>query len=181
MTKNKIYIKENKGYNMDEIDKVISIKVDFADPNTMMRIGYISSDDITLSESYTNLSLKIDDTKFSGYGKQEIKSDMEGDWYLFKNGDEYSFYRDDDNDDDNDDDDDDDLIGELKTKIEVYENVLHDINMFSSIVMSGDVMDKLISMINSWSYAHRQGNGMIDNNKLVEEWFMKLQNGDYKK
>ena len=71
-------------------------------------------------------------------------------------------------------------IEELKLKVKVYENILHDISMFSSITMDPVIMEKIIDMINSWSYAHRQGNGIIDNKKLVDKIFIKLKNGDYK-
>ena len=64
-----------------------------------------------------------------------------------------------------------------KKKIEVYERVLHNINMFAYVTMDHEAMDDLIRKICNWSYAHRVGNGMLTEKrqkKLIKEAFNKL-------
>jgi len=66
----------------------------------------------------------------------------------------------------------------------VYEQVLHDIQLFSSVIMDVNKMQKLISMIGSWSYAHRCGNGALteeEQNEMIEYEFKRLKNREYTK
>ena len=53
------------------------------------------------------------------------------------------------------------LSGKVTTveKIEMYEGLLHDIQLFAEVTMDNEKLKKLISNICSWSYAHRSGNG----------------------
>ena len=44
-------------------------------------------------------------------------------------------------------------------KIEMYEQLLHQIQMYAEVSMNPDKVGKLINNICNWSYAHRRGNG----------------------
>lgn len=62
-------------------------------------------------------------------------------------------------------------------KIRVYEQLLHDIQLYSTVVMDGKKVGKLIDNINSWSYAHRVGNGEYseeEQDAIVAKAFKKL-------
>lgn len=63
-------------------------------------------------------------------------------------------------------------------KIEMYEHLLHDIQLFAQVVMNGDKVQRLIHNICGWSYAHRQGNGEYTEEEqelLVAKHFWKLR------
>jgi len=65
-----------------------------------------------------------------------------------------------------------------KQKIEMYEQLLHDINTFAAIAMNPEMTSKLIGNICAWSYAHRQGNGEFsdrEQSKLVYDRFWNLR------
>lgn len=65
-----------------------------------------------------------------------------------------------------------------KEKVEVYESLLHRIQMHSSVTMNADALGELISLINSWSYAHRQGNGELsceDQQGLIDRAFNRIK------
>ncbi len=65
----------------------------------------------------------------------------------------------------------------LKQKIEIYERVLHALYTASSVTMDHEKVNKLLTNIGNWSYAHRQGNGEFsikEQQKLVENAFNKL-------
>lgn len=67
----------------------------------------------------------------------------------------------------------------LRQKVEMYEHLLHDIQMYSEVVMDGAKVAKLIDNINAWSYAHRQGNGELTEKQqqaLIDGTFAKLRN-----
>lgn len=56
-----------------------------------------------------------------------------------------------------------DMINEeldvLRKKVEVYETLLHKIQMHADVTMNVNKMRQLIRNICNWSYAHRCGNG----------------------
>ena len=63
-------------------------------------------------------------------------------------------------------------------KVYMYEGLLHDIQMFSAVVMDGQKVGKLIDNINSWSYAHRCGNGEHSEEEqqaIIDKAFKKLR------
>ena len=64
-----------------------------------------------------------------------------------------------------------------RQKIEMYEALLHNLQMASSVTMDSSRVSKLLDNICSWSYAHRMGNGELSDNQvasLVEQRFWKL-------
>jgi hypothetical protein len=66
----------------------------------------------------------------------------------------------------------------MKEKIEMYEGLLHDIQMYSQVAINHERLGQLISNINHWSYAHRCGNGENsekEQNKIIERNFKKLR------
>lgn len=48
-----------------------------------------------------------------------------------------------------------------RQKVEMYENLLHKIQMYYSVVMDSSKVKELLNNISGWSYAHRSGNGML--------------------
>jgi hypothetical protein len=63
-----------------------------------------------------------------------------------------------------------------KEKIEMYEKLLHDIDLSCSVGRT-DLLEILLGNINSWSYAHRCGNGEYsekEQNQLIYKKFWKL-------
>ena len=63
-------------------------------------------------------------------------------------------------------------------KIDMYESLLHDIQLFAAVVMDGEKVQRLINNICGWSYAHRQGNGEYSDEEqelLVSKHFWKLR------
>lgn len=74
-------------------------------------------------------------------------------------------------------------IKELQEKVEVYENMLHEIQMCSAVTMDGPALKHIIDIINGWSYAHRQGNGELSDEEqvaLVRKWFDRMKHRDWK-
>ena len=47
----------------------------------------------------------------------------------------------------------------LKEKVEVYEQLLHDLQLNYEVTMNGDKVKELLNKIAAWSYSHRAGNG----------------------
>ncbi len=54
-----------------------------------------------------------------------------------------------------------------KEKVEMYENLLHRIQMYYGVVDSKKVKN-LLDNISSWSYTHRSGNGMLSDEEQQE-------------
>ena len=50
-------------------------------------------------------------------------------------------------------------LAELREKVDVYEQLLHRIQMNAEVVMDHEIVGDLIKNICRWSYAHRCGNG----------------------
>ena len=71
-----------------------------------------------------------------------------------------------------------DGIGEIREKIEKYEGLLHDVQMYAEVVLRGDKVHELILNICRWSYAHRVGNGEIseeEQDRIIRKAFDKLR------
>jgi len=49
----------------------------------------------------------------------------------------------------------------LREKVEVYEQLLHDIQLHAEVTMRPDAVRALVGKICGWSYAHRSGNGEL--------------------
>jgi hypothetical protein len=50
-------------------------------------------------------------------------------------------------------------LRELREKVQVYEQLLHKIQMNAEVIMDHEVVGDLITNICRWSYSHRCGNG----------------------
>ncbi len=64
----------------------------------------------------------------------------------------------------------------LKQKVQMYEAFLHKINM-ACICMDNLAIQELVQNADAWSYAHRQGNGMLSEKEqqgLINDKFIKL-------
>jgi hypothetical protein len=48
---------------------------------------------------------------------------------------------------------------DLREKVEVYEQLMHELHFASSVSMSHERVMQLLEIISHWSYAHRCGNG----------------------
>jgi len=71
----------------------------------------------------------------------------------------------------------------MHNKIQVYERVFHDIQMFANVTLDRPALNHLISIICDWSYAHRQGNGELsdeEQQELIDYQFKKLETGEYR-
>jgi|CXWL01.1.fsa_nt_gi nicotinamide mononucleotide adenylyltransferase len=64
-----------------------------------------------------------------------------------------------------------------KEKVEVYERVLHDIQMYRSVAMDYDKLGELLDLICSWSYSHRSSDPMTDKRRrrMVSDAFRRLK------
>lgn len=56
----------------------------------------------------------------------------------------------------------------MKEKINVYESVLHRIQMLREVAMNKEALIELLDIIGSWSYAHRSGNGELTEKEQQE-------------
>jgi hypothetical protein len=68
-------------------------------------------------------------------------------------------------------------LKELREKVDVYEQLLHKIQLNASVIMDHEVVSDLIRNICDWSYAHRVGNGEHSEEqqaKIVRRCFDKL-------
>lgn len=66
----------------------------------------------------------------------------------------------------------------MHEKIEVYEQLLHDLYFHSTVTMRHDAVMDCLNRISAWSYAHRQGNGefsMKEQQELIDHHFWKLK------
>ncbi|MNQ21363.1 hypothetical protein D3C85_344790 [compost metagenome] len=59
------------------------------------------------------------------------------------------------------------LYRKLEEKVEVYENLLHSIQA-SRVAFNSERVRLLLSLIDNWSYAHRQGNGEKSEKEIQE-------------
>lgn len=72
----------------------------------------------------------------------------------------------------------------LKEKVEVYEKLLHSIQMYACWTLDQPPLDHLMSIIFDWSYAHRCGNGELsdeEQNDLIDFQFERMKNHEWKK
>lgn len=64
-----------------------------------------------------------------------------------------------------------------KQKVEVYEDLLHSIQLYSEVTMNNDQIREVIRRICAWSYAHRSGNGELtekEQNEGIDQAFWRL-------
>lgn len=67
-------------------------------------------------------------------------------------------------------------LSDVKRELGVWHSVAHSIQMYAMVTMDGPRLHKLIGLICDWSYAHRQGNGELDNDVLVAKALERLAN-----
>ena len=75
-------------------------------------------------------------------------------------------------------------LEELLEKVQVYEAMFHDIQMYTNVILDHPPMQHMISIIGCWSYAHRQGNGEFtdkETDKLIRKHFEKMKNREWTK
>ena len=68
----------------------------------------------------------------------------------------------------------------LREKVEMYEGFLHDINMCYTC-LNHEKIGKLVENADSWSYAHRVGNGIYSEEEqeaIVRKHFKALRKTD---
>ena len=73
-------------------------------------------------------------------------------------------------------------LEDLIEKVQVYEGLLHDIQLNAEVAMNRDRMKNIISAICDWSYAHRVGNGELtekEQARVVRRAFDKLAEGKW--
>jgi len=76
--------------------------------------------------------------------------------------------------------------GELRTlreKAEVYEDLLHSLQMYAAVTMDQAAVAHAISIVCDWSYAHRSGNGELtedEQERRVRYHFDRLKNGEFR-
>jgi Tfp pilus assembly protein PilN len=76
--------------------------------------------------------------------------------------------------------------GELRTlreKTEVYEDLLHSLQMYAAVTLDQAAIAHALSIICDWSYAHRQGNGELTEEQqaaLVRKHFDRLKEGEFR-
>lgn len=67
-------------------------------------------------------------------------------------------------------------LSAVRRELGVWHSVAHSIQMYAMVTMDGVRLHKLIGLICDWSYAHRQGNGELDNDVLVAKALERLAN-----
>jgi hypothetical protein len=73
-------------------------------------------------------------------------------------------------------------IQELKEKVRVYEQVFHDIQFFSEVVLTSEKVVGIIDILCAWSRAHRSGEGPMTNKaraRLIARQFNRLKHAEY--
>ena len=55
----------------------------------------------------------------------------------------------------------------LEEKVEVYESLFHVLNL-ALIVMNHEKVTQIVNLIDSWSYAHRVGNGELTDEEQLD-------------
>lgn len=65
----------------------------------------------------------------------------------------------------------------MREKVQVYEQLLHDIQFHREVTMNGAAVQDLLNKIGAWSNSHRRGNGEYDEKAqqaLMDEAFWRL-------
>lgn len=65
----------------------------------------------------------------------------------------------------------------LKQKVQVYEALLHELQMYAEVTMDPASVKEIIDRICSWSYAHRCGNGQnsdAEQQRIIDRAFHRL-------
>lgn len=66
----------------------------------------------------------------------------------------------------------------LKERVQMYEELLHDIQMYREVVLDDKKVKRLLDNIGNWSYAHRRGNGELTEEEqqvLIDDAFQQLR------
>jgi hypothetical protein len=71
-------------------------------------------------------------------------------------------------------------LNTLREKVETYESVLHTIQLYRAVTLDEPALIHLLDFICEWSYAHRRGNGEIDNDALVKSYFEKMKEAPWR-
>jgi hypothetical protein len=69
-------------------------------------------------------------------------------------------------------------LAELREKVQMYEGLLHDVQMFADVVLDGEKVSRLVRNICSWSYSHRRGNGELsedEQERMIRHAFDRLR------
>jgi hypothetical protein len=64
-----------------------------------------------------------------------------------------------------------------KDRLRIYEKFMHKVSMYVT-VMDSDKVREGVSLIDSWSYAHRSGNSELtehEQRKLVDAWVHRME------
>jgi ribosome-associated translation inhibitor RaiA len=72
-------------------------------------------------------------------------------------------------------------LNTLREKVHVYEQFLHQLQLFAEVVLDNKKTSALISNACRWSYAHRVGNGTLsdeEQHQLIEKAFNNLLKHD---
>ena len=73
-------------------------------------------------------------------------------------------------------------LEELLEKVEVYEHLFHDLQLYSNVTLDSPPVHHIISVIGDWSYAHRQGNGEFsekETDRLIRHHFDRMKNREW--
>ena len=62
-----------------------------------------------------------------------------------------------------------------KEKLEVWETLAHNLQMCRHATMDREKLTEIIDLMCNWSYAHRVGNGELDNDKVVAKFYEKMR------
>jgi len=71
----------------------------------------------------------------------------------------------------------------LREKVEVYEDVLHSLQMYAAVTLDQAAIAHVLSIACDWSYAHRSGNGELSEDEQanrVRYHFDRLKNGEFR-
>lgn len=63
-------------------------------------------------------------------------------------------------------------------KVKIYESVLHRLQLYGEVTMDRGRLSRLLSLIYTWSYAHRAGNGELTDEEVEENVLRALRRLD---
>ena len=69
-------------------------------------------------------------------------------------------------------------MASIREKINVYESLLHRIQMYREVTLDRERLFSLLDKICNWSYAHRRGNGELsdtEHRQIINKAFDKLK------
>lgn len=63
-----------------------------------------------------------------------------------------------------------------KEKIKIYEHFLHQLNLYSTVVLNEDKIKEALEIINNWSYTHRQDSiSEVERELLIDKYLQKMK------